>query len=291
MSWSFVPVFLTGLFASCTSAPPANLAPDWTRQTARSVDNGYIVYVGKVEASRADDAQFKSEGLALEDLANECSMIPKGTRIEDRYLETTKTGYAADTKVALEFQQCDEASKAVDPALIRKLANVNFTEQLKKYQDLEETGFRSDDDGSAITPPTEITAAPEQGTWTPATHFYVTRQYVAYQKEIVVLAPASAYTPGSKEEIEFRRAVGPATDQIQGMVQKNPQLKAAPTPWSRISDRPKFVRPAALQEAAQKSAARRDRVLAPRPLPRSGRALPRGQGGASPKKRKRGRFR
>src|SRR6202042_1536036 len=109
-------------------------------QPTRTVDNGYIVYVGAVEDISSERAQFKAEGLALEDLANECSMIPKGTRIEDRYMAKGDHDSTAYVKLALEFQECDQARHAVNPDDIRKVANVAFTDQLKKYQDLEATG-------------------------------------------------------------------------------------------------------------------------------------------------------
>jgi hypothetical protein len=263
--------------SACSSEPTVPPAPDWTHQASRMVDNGYIVYVGKGEASRADDAQFKAEGLALEDLANECSMVPKGTRVEDRYLVTTKTGYTSYTKVGLELQECDEATKATDPEAIRKIANVIFTSQLKTYQDFEETGFRSEaEDGKEIEAPTEIAAAPSQGTYNDHVHFYMTRQYIAYQKEVVVLAPPTAYQVGSKESALFNQQVLPATQTVAGLEQKDPTLKTAPTAYHDVTDRAKVERPAGLQKAAQHARERNQHSFAP---PRPSQAGDRGHGG------------
>lgn len=255
------------LMSACSSEPTAPPAPDWTHQASRVVDNGYIVYVGKGDASRADDAQFKAEGLALEDLANECSMVPKGTRVEDRFMVSAKNGYTAYTKVALELQECDEATKATTPEAIRKIGNVNFTSQLKKYQDLEETGFRSEaEDGDEIEAPTVIAAAPAQGTYSDHIHFYMTRQYVAYEKEVVVLAPPATYQPGSKEAVLFNQQVVPATQTVASLQQKDPTLKTAPMAYHEVPDRPKIERPANLQKAAAHSRERNQRALgAPRP--------------------------
>ena len=274
--------------SACSSEPTVAPAPDWTHQASRMVDNGYIVYVGKGEASRADDAQFKAEGLALEDLANECSMVPKGTRVEDRYLVTTKNGYTSYTKVALELQACDEATKATSPEAIRKIANVNFTSQLKKYQDLEETGFRSDaEDGEEIEAPTEIAAAPSQGTYNDHVHFYMTRQYIAYQKEVVVLSPPTAYQPGSKETELFNHQVVPATQTVAGLEQKDPTLKSAPTAYHEVSDRPKIERPGGLQKAAQHARERNQHALAaPRPAQAPSKARGGHSGQANGKSRK-----
>lgn len=256
---------VTVLFlASCASQPAKPPVPEWTHQTSRMVDNGYIVYVGKGEAGRADDAQFKAEGLALEDLANECSVVPKGTRVEDRYLETEEHGYVSYTKIAVELASCDEATKAVEPEAIRKIANAQFTEQLKKYQDMQETGFREEEDGEPLEPPTVVEAAPAQGTYSDHVHFYMTRQYVAYQKEIVVLAPPTTYAPGSKEAVVFHDSVVPATQRIQGLEQKDPGLKSAPMAYHEVPGRPKMERPESLGRAAKKAHAKHEAV-APRP--------------------------
>src|SRR6185312_16331964 len=122
-----------GLLLTSCSSEQKPTAPPWTHGATRVVDNGYIVYVGVGHAPDPDRAQFKAEGQALEDLANECSMIPKGTRFEDRYSEKEEYETTAYVKVALEFQECDTAQRSLDPSEIRKLANVNFTEELKKY--------------------------------------------------------------------------------------------------------------------------------------------------------------
>jgi hypothetical protein len=277
------------LFVGCASEPAKPTGPAWTQQSSRMVDNGYIVYVGKGEASRADDAQFKAEGLALEDLANECSMIPKGTRVEDRFVESTKTGYTSYTKIALQMQDCDEAIKATDPETIRKIANTNFTEQLKKYQDLEETGFRGEaEDGETIEAPTVIAAAPSQGAYTDHVHFYMTRQYIAYEKEVVVLAPPTAYTPGSKEAVMFNQHVVPATQTVATLEQKNPTFKTAPMAYHEVPNRPKIERPGSLQKAATRARERNQRgTAAPRPL--QSHVGQKGQGDGRPRKQKRRR--
>jgi hypothetical protein len=98
----------TILLTACSSAPKA---PEWTQHPTREVDGGYIVYIGVGEASNPERAQFKAEGQALEDLANECTMIPKGTRIEDRFVEKNDHFSKAYVKLALEFQECEQASR------------------------------------------------------------------------------------------------------------------------------------------------------------------------------------
>lgn len=235
-------LLLMSVLAGCASKP---VGPEWIHNPTREVDNGYIVYIGKGESSTAERSQFKAEGMALEDLANECSMIPKGTRIEDRYDEKDKYTDTAYVKVAVEFQECDAARKTLEPSEIKKIANVAFTEQLKRYQDLIETGEVPDrSEVASIEPPAEPSPMPERSGWSESTHFYVQRQYVAYQKEIVVLSPPTAYPTGSVASQKFVQTVQPTSEQINNIETKDPAVRK--TAWSGIADRPRSIRPAAL---------------------------------------------
>src|SRR4051794_40170297 len=99
-----------GIFslAGCASHAPSQDAPAWTQANSRTVDNGFIVYVGHAEAPNADRGEIKAEGVALEDLANECSFIPRGTRVENRYSAPNGEHVAlAYVQVAVELQECD----------------------------------------------------------------------------------------------------------------------------------------------------------------------------------------
>ena len=233
------------LLCSCSSEPVKPPAVAWTLQPSRTVDNGYIVYVGKASANTAERAQFRAEGIALEDLANECSFIPKGSRIEDRYLEKDKNIYTAYVKVGLEFQNCDFSKKAIQPDEIKNLASLPFTLQLKKYQDLTETGeMPQTTELTEVTPPDEYVEAPTRAVSpNDNIHFFVTRQYVAYQKEIVVLSPPTAFAAQSQESQKFVAAVSPSMQQIQITEKNHPQYLKQTTTWSQIHDRPVLVRP------------------------------------------------
>ena len=230
---------LLTLLVSCGSVEKKP-EPAWVHQSTRNVDNGYIEYVGRSESVTLERTQFQAEGLALEDLANECSLVPKGTRIEDRFTDKTPNGYLAYVKVAVEMQECDRASKSTDPLEIKKIANLPFTEQLKKYQDLMETGanpeIAGNQGGVEVEPATEVSPPPERGQMNDSVHFYVTRQYVAYQKEIVILSPPTAYQPQSPESHAFTTAVAPVQTQLQTSAASQPTLKTNPQPWSTIAN-------------------------------------------------------
>jgi hypothetical protein len=233
---------LTLWLTACASAPKA---PEWTHAGTRVVDNGFIVYAGQAEGNQPERAQFKAEGQALEDLANECSLIPKGTRVEDRYLEHQEHIVIAYVKVAVEFQECDEGRHANSPEQIQKVASLPFTQQLKRYQDLSETGEMPAVGDNQVELPQEIAAAPARDPrWDETTHFYVTRQYVAYEKEVVVLAPPNTYAPGTPAANQFATVVRPSAEQIARNEEQNPQLRKQA--WSKLPNHPVIQRPTAL---------------------------------------------
>ncbi len=212
---------------ACSSDPVAN-ERSWIHQPTRTVDNGYIIYVGTGESNDSTRAIFEAEGMAIQDLASECSFVPKGARIEDRYSEKNNYTFKGYAKIAIEFQDCDIAKKTVDPAKLRAMASLPFTDQLKKYQDQVETAQVAD-----AGVPLDVPDAPAHESYVhDDSHFFVVRQYVAYQKQTVILSPTTAYAPYSPETKAYARNVLATTDQIQSYETKNPQIKTTPATWS-----------------------------------------------------------
>lgn len=240
-------LLLLPLIGACASEPKSE-KPAWITQPTRIVDNGYIVYVGSAEDVSPERAQFKAEGIALEDLANECSFVPKGARIEDRFAEKEKHFNKAYVKIGLEFTECEKAKHANDPVAIKEIANTSFTEQIRRYQDLSETGDMPDPaQYAALDVPQELPPVPSSAGLTETTHFYVIRQYVAYQKETVILSPPTMYAANSPETQKFNTALQPALAQVASYQTKNPTLETKPEAWSHLADRPKIERPAVLK--------------------------------------------
>jgi hypothetical protein len=243
-SWTLV-VSLPFLFA-CSSTPKVE-RPAWLNEPTRVVDNGYIVYVGTAEDLQPEKAQFKAEGIALEDLANECSFIPKGARIEDRFQEKNDKLTKSYVKLGLEFTECEKAKHTTDPVAIKEIANVAFAEQMRKFQDLSETGEVPDKSQyAALEVPKEWTPAPARAGMSEDVHFYAVRQYVAYQKEVVILSPPMAYAPNSVETQRYTAAVQPAVAQVETYQAKNPELAKNPLPISKLPNRMALARPAVL---------------------------------------------
>lgn len=160
-------------------------SPDWIRQPTRTVDGGYIVYVGSADDTSEDRAKMKAESAAIQDLANECSFPPKGTRIEDHYQDTQSRRTVAFAKVAVSIIDCDQAKSANTPEAIQKVANVSMTDQLKKYQEQVYGPSEVQGEKSEMNPMALSTVAPP-----PIENndqYFIMRQRVAYVKEMIIL--------------------------------------------------------------------------------------------------------
>lgn len=223
--------FALAVLGGCASAPAL---PDWTSQPARVVDNGYIVYTGSGLEGDPGAAQLAADGTAIQDLANECSFVPKGARVENQFRVKAKGGFEAYASVAVDFQTCEEAQQAVQPADIKKLASAPFTDELRRYQELIDNASEVVSAGGSAE-----NAAP-QSAQNPAAppvvsndvDFFLARQYVFYQKQVVILSPPGAYAPGSYETQVYLRNVTPVIRPMQVYYARNPRLRSTPATWS-----------------------------------------------------------
>jgi hypothetical protein len=282
----YAAVFLVFILIGCSSQPerpPAAQIPDWIHLPTRKVDNGYIVYVESADDSMKDRARFKSDAEVLADIANECTLIPKGVRIEDRYEQRNGVIYQTYTKAAVELELCEEAKKAATPEAIRKLANVPMTEQVKKYQEMigqtpESLEPERVGDGTEIAAAEPV--APFRGSGggvtvvvQPATqqNYYVMREQVFIMKSQVVLAPPGSYQPQSPETAALTTHLAAHTQAISQYEQGHPELRTASHAWSgarhdilrqrpRLSGRPMVAPPNPAKQAppAQKRRRRRN---------------------------------
>lgn len=247
-------VCLCWLVLGCGSAPRSDGtstdAPAWTRQAARTVDGGYIVYVGSGRDRSAAGAELLAEGQALTDLAAECSFAPKGARIEDRYENPTGILYTAYVKVGVDFDRCEEAKAQIQPEDIRKLASVAMTQEIRRYQDAvneqlheEENG---EDEGTDLSPQTQEalaqTGPPAYSTFEgpgvpvavmPAVPmFWYWREQVAYEKQVVILAPPAVYAPGTVASRQFTSRITAPSRQIRAFELTHPDLRTSPATYS-----------------------------------------------------------
>ena len=228
--------------AGCSSNPNtgATSGPEWIHQSTRNFDNGYIVYVGTGDDTSGDRAQFKAESAALEDLANECSFVPKGARLEDRFERTEGNLHEAYAKVAVEFQLCEDAKKAIAPDQVKRLANETMTAQIKKYQDMQgdqTTAETLASIGDEAEGETEISAPSTPSTPTPVRsnpnfRFFVIRQQVAVEKQTVILAPTTVYEPGTAASAGYMTRVAAASQRVEQIQAARPEIKQTNQGWS-----------------------------------------------------------
>jgi hypothetical protein len=274
---SFLGLPLVALFFACSSSPPVvdhEHPPAWATGPTRTFDGGYIVYVGSGEDRDLGRSHFKAEAMALQDLANECSMAPRGARVEDHYDQDVGVLHRSYAKVAVEFQVCENAKNAVTPEAIRTLANVQMTDEVKQYQatydepepDNEETeapALASSAGGTPSAPSGQdsgayhgpggagvvfIGSAPE---------YYVVSQQVAYVKQTVILAPASQYPPQSAVATQPVAEIAPAQAAINRYAAANPALRSSSEAFSTARPNASAHQAAALREpTAQRNSAR-----------------------------------
>ena len=101
----------------------------------------------------------------------------------------TKDGFEAYASVAVDFQTCEEAQHSLQPEEIKNLASAPFMDELKRYQDLLGNPSQAVSAGGSAQNP----AAPPP--MNDDVDFFLARQYVAYQKQVVILAPPGGPAP------------------------------------------------------------------------------------------------
>ncbi len=232
-------LFLLG----CSSSPQAvtpHPAPVWLQNPTRTVDEGYIVYIGQGEDVSSERAIFKAESIAIGDLTNECSVPPKGSRFEDRYEEVLAGVHHVYAKLGVTFEECEQAKKAVDPQSIRRLANTSMAEQWKRFQDSYYAADQTQTNGNELSqPPSSSSSGSGSGgvrfvAIQGPPDYFIYRQQVAYVKQDVVLAPPTAYAPGSPQSQQVAHVLAPANTQLQQYEHANPTMATTHTAWSGV---------------------------------------------------------
>lgn len=217
------------LLGGCATGPRL---PAWAREPARIVDNGYIVYVGDGLEPDPNQAQFAAEGMAIQDLANECSFIPKRARVENHFMARVRGGFEAYASVAVNYDVCEEAQQTVEPQQIKALASAPFMEELKRYQEFignpPQPALAGGSSQDPAAPPPAISDDVD---------FFLARQYVAVQKENVILAPPGSYAPGSLATRVYLNNVTTVIRPMRTYYVRHPRLRTAPTTWSAIEPR------------------------------------------------------
>jgi hypothetical protein len=228
---------LAPLFLVACSSTPKVTTPDWIRLPTRTVDGGYIVFVGTGEDPAPEKSTFKAEAQALQDIANECSFAPKGTRVEDHFQEPSGHTNLSYAKVSVSIIDCDAAKASNDPESIKKLASQPLADQLKKYQDLvyspgepEETE-KGSGGGNPMLAYTGGPPADPDG-------YFIYRQRVAYVKQEVILAPATVYVVNAPQTVAVTQQLSTSTAHLRTYEQTNPEVKSWHRSWSQVERNP-----------------------------------------------------
>jgi hypothetical protein len=130
--------FVSLLCLACSSAPtePAKDQgpPAWTTQAARRLDGSTLIYVGAGEDRSEQNARYKAEAFALQDLSNDCSFVPKGAQIQDHYEESVGILYRVFAEVRVSVDDCQKARGALTTTQIHELGDTTLNAEVVRYQ-------------------------------------------------------------------------------------------------------------------------------------------------------------
>ena len=128
--------------------------------------------------------------------------------------------YKAWVKLSIQYEDC-EAANTVDPADVRKLANLQMTEELKRYQQMidepEPQALAAGDNagmnpqlGSTSTAQSSSSGAVRVVAVQDYNSYFWAREQIAYTKQIVILAPPAQYQPGTPQTMVYMQQMAPA---------------------------------------------------------------------------------
>jgi len=208
----------------------------WIDQPARTIENLNLVIVSSAEESTAANARFNAEAKGLEDLANECSFISKGTHFEARYdtkiKEKSGDRFVSYVKIALELKLCNQAKQLLNADQIRKMANRGYTEEIQQYQQSQIV--------SRPATKTETAAATVDliNSDTESIHddgeFFTTRQKLAMLKQELILSEPSFDLQESVHNQNRLQALSDKFLIAQNYEQANPALSSGTMTWSKM---------------------------------------------------------
>jgi TPR repeat protein len=103
----------------------------WTLQDGRTQGDGWIWFPGKSSGISLEEAYLKAEGMALERLNSECTMIHKEAKILERCDEIIDGVYKAYVRVSIKEKYCKQAKYGRNS---KNIINYPLTTTLKHYQ-------------------------------------------------------------------------------------------------------------------------------------------------------------
>ncbi len=211
---------------------------NWTSNPGRSFENKNILMVSSAKDANLERAKFKAEAEALGDLANECSLIVKGTQLEDQAVFKDQNQIQVFVRFAIEKSRCEEAKLSISPQEFARLANFGYIEQVLKYQQEveKEIAFKAPPPSpyvkiAMILEAAEVTLIHDDR------EFFMARQQIAYLKQALLLGSKGLI---SNRQIDFEKVqngIIKKVKAIQEYEKLNPALMASSATWSIIKDR------------------------------------------------------
>ena len=176
------------MFSSCSSTPIVEsdppVAPSWTTQPRRLATDGKIAMIGYGEDRYRDRAVSKAESMALQDIANECSVVPEGTQITSHYSKLGKDVYRSYALLQVSINECRDDKDTEDGPAIRHASNTDLTRQLADYQ--KNVDIPEPEEAKALTGGVVIKDVAQ---------LYVIRQQLALAKQKAVFFPKQSLDP------------------------------------------------------------------------------------------------
>lgn len=118
----------------------ARSQPNWVGQNSRRKENGRIYFIEKMDLHQMKSASevakyiYQVQAYALENIAVECSFIPKSSFVDDQFMKMDKAEASLYVQVYVDESDCLKAQRMTELDQIKLFANSGYSEQVFKYR-------------------------------------------------------------------------------------------------------------------------------------------------------------
>lgn len=237
---------------ACASHSIVGQNKAWTDQLGRSFESKNLVIVSTALGSTAASAKFKSEAKGLEDLANECSFVPKGTHIEDEVTQKSYDQFIVFSKIVIEEKFCETGKRLLQLAEIEQMANLGYTEQILKNQLQSEKPVVQPPVSSKLPKLTSATKVPpmsprqkierllssdEASVIHDDGDFFMTRQQIAFLKQAILLSAKGLYPKNLVLSDKMTSVLSQKILATRNYEAQNTALSSSSVTWSFAKER------------------------------------------------------
>ena len=234
-------ILVTGALAGLALSSCASLGiqnKSCIEQPGRSYENQNLVMVSSAKSNTESSAKFNAESQALEDIANECSFVTKGTRVDDQLAKREGNEVTVFVKIIVERSLCEEAKKSIKPQEIQKLSNLGYAEQILKNQIENEKKITFKSPPPNAKQKVELILAAEHPSMIHDDgDFFMARQQIAFLKQATLLSTQGLFSQKLIESDKMRFVLAQKIQAAQDYETLNPALKSSAMTWSTIKER------------------------------------------------------